>query len=225
MLDPMRIGLRLALISGVLAVSWPGVTRADTTVCYAPLGKVDRRLLKATASGAEALFGVRTRILAARELPASAYYKPRRRYRAEKILHYLDAEVVPDSGCDAVVGFTASDISTTKGEHVDWGILGLAWLNGPSAVVSTFRMRRGASRDRRARRAVKVGNHELGHVFGAEHHPRDGCLMEDGGGTVRTVDKASGLLCPESREVIEQTLGQPVPALRKFDWKQVLSAR
>jgi archaemetzincin len=192
------------------------------SICFVPLGKYDKGLLESARLGAEYLYGAQTSILPERELPKAAYYKPRRRYRAEKILDYLNAEVAPDSPCDVVVGFTAKDISTTKGKHVDWGILGLGEIAGTVGVVSSFRMKRRANRSKQRRRAVSTSNHEIGHILGAPHGGAPGCLMNDAQGTIRTVDAEHGLLCPESRDLIEEHTGRPLPILQKFDWSMVL---
>jgi archaemetzincin len=172
--------------------------------------------------GSESLSALVGRTLEPRPLPASAWYAPRRRYRAEKLLRYLDASVVPGSGCGVVMGFTAADISITKGTHRDWGMLGYTWIGGPSGVVSTHRMGRRASRRAAAVRAVKVMNHELGHALGLQHHDADGCLMADLEGTIKTIDRESGLLCDESRRAIEELRGLSLPAPARIDWPQVL---
>ncbi len=78
------------------------------------------------------------KILSPLPLPENAFYKPRNRYRAEKLLQFLDS--LNNGSYDRVVGLTKKDISTTKGEYDDWGIFGLGNLNGYSCVVSTFRL-------------------------------------------------------------------------------------
>ncbi len=207
-----------------------GNVRADSSaaetepmLCFVPLGKHDSDLLAKAQRGAEYLYGVQSRVLSKRSLPKAAFYKPRRRYRAEKLLTYLTEEVVPDSSCDVVMGFTAKDISTTKDTHKDWGILGLGEIGGTVAVVSTFRMRRKANRQKQRRRAVSTTNHEIGHVMGAPHGGAPGCLMNDAQGTIRSVDKEHGLLCAESRAIIESHTGRSLPRLEAFDWDSVLS--
>jgi predicted Zn-dependent protease len=72
------------------------------------------------------------------------------------------------------------------------------------------------------RRAVSTTNHEIGHVLGAPHGGAKGCLMNDAQGTIRTVDAEHGLLCPESRAIIEAHIGHALPIIESFAWDQVL---
>src|SRR5476651_2539187 len=55
-------------------------------------------------------------------LPASAYYPSRKRYRADSLINYLDHFGSADT---VIIGLTDKDISTTKGNIADWGIMGL----------------------------------------------------------------------------------------------------
>ncbi len=59
------------------------------------------------------IIGMETRLLPRAELPAAAFYPPRRRYRAEKLLDFLDGRLPPDG--TRILGLTGVDISTTKG--------------------------------------------------------------------------------------------------------------
>jgi archaemetzincin len=135
-------------------------------------------------------------------LPRSAYYAPRRRYRAEKLLEFL-AERLP-SGSQRILGLTAVDISTSKPPHEDWGVLGLATLDGAACVISSFRCRRRARSARHtAERFAKTAVHEIGHTLGLEHCPTRGCLMEDAGGKMETTDREH-LLCEASLRELER---------------------
>lgn len=200
-------------------------TPKPLNVCFVPLGKQDPALLSVANRGTAYLYGATTQILKRRKLPKSAYYKPRGRYRGEKILDFLDEaarDLPAGTTCDVMMGITTVDISTTKGRHKDWGILGLGSIGGQSAVVSSFRMKKGANRAKQKRRMVSTVNHEIGHVLSAPHGGAPGCLMNDAQGTVKTIDKESGLLCAESRALIEAHTGRTLPRLPAFDWQAVL---
>jgi archaemetzincin len=221
-----RVGpaaLAAALAVGLAVAPAAGRSAADFTVCVQPLGKHDASLLVPLGRGIEQAYGFRVRLLAARPLPASAWYAPRQRHRAQLLLDHLRDEVLPgQAGCDAVMGFTAGDVSITKGDYPDWGVLGLAYLDGRVGVVSSFRMRRDADRRLLVERAVKVVLHELGHGVGVPHR-RDGptCLMNDAGGSVQTVDRASGALCPAERAAAEEALGLALPGRDSLDWDEI----
>lgn len=139
-------------------------------------------------------------------LPKAAYYPPRKRYRAEKLLPFLEASLPGDG--KRILGITSSDISTTKGTYPDWGILGLANVSGSACVLSSFRCRRGARSPEHARqRFGKVAVHELGHTFGLSHCRNSGCLMQDGRGSVRTVDEEQDLCSACRLELVRLGVG------------------
>lgn len=161
------------------------------------LGAVSAGELAAVSRALEAFYRLRLDVAEPLALPKSAFYPKRQRYRAERLLDFLAARSPSDT--KVVLGLTGVDISTTKGAYEDWGILGLATLDGRSAVLSSFRCKRGAKNAEQARtRFAKTAVHELGHSFGLEHCATPGCIMHDGEGSVLTTDTEHDL-CTETR--------------------------
>lgn len=103
---------------------------------------------------------------------------------------------------DKIVGLTTSDISAAKGALQDWGVFGLGQMPGSACVVSTFRLQRGVDKQRFESRLGKVVVHEVGHTFGLPHCPKDGCVMNDAKGSVKTVDCEHLAFCPACRQAI-----------------------
>ena len=181
-----------------------------------PLGTALPATDVALAKDAIATFvGREVRVLAPVALPASAFYPPRGRYRAEKLLEFLRG-LLPDDGL-RIQGMTAADISTTNGRFADWGILGLGDLPGPACVISSFRCKKTARDPAHAReRLAKVAVHELGHTLGLAHCPTRGCLMEDAGGLVATCDREHDF-CGRCRKLLA-SFGHTLPATPKIPW-------
>jgi archaemetzincin len=191
----------------VLMSSASGSLGVDTrpVVALQPFGALRAGVVATVKSGIERRYNVSVVVLPERPLPDTAYYRPRHRYRAERLLDTLDAVGDSAGGTYAkIVGLTASDISTTVDEHEDFGIFGLGDLGGAPCVVSTFRLGRGgASEALFSERVVKAVNHELGHTFGVDHCPQTGCLMSDAAGTMRRVDSGTGELCAVCAQRLE----------------------
>jgi archaemetzincin len=188
----LKLPLLLGLPSQLLAAGAPPL------IVLQPLGSaLPAAELDAVARALAAFYAVRLETREPLALPKSAFYAPRQRHRAEKLLDYLVYHGKAEAR--VTLGLTAVDISTTKAPHEDWGILGLATLDGRSAVLSSFRCRRGAKSPAHARaRFAKTAVHELGHSFGLEHCPTPGCIMHDGEGSVLTTDSEHDL-CADTR--------------------------
>jgi archaemetzincin len=108
-------------------------------------------------------------------LPASAFYAPRNRYRADSLINYLARSGSADT---VIIGLTDKDISTTKGTMKDWGVMGLGFQRGNACIVSTFRL----SRAELSAQLYKISLHELAHTQGLPHCKNKTCLMRDAEG-------------------------------------------
>jgi archaemetzincin len=182
----------LALISllAIPALAQDAGRPAGRRILYLqPLGECQqpKQGSEAVERALSAFYDLEIRALPCVALPNAAYYRPRRRYRAERLLDFLNARMPSDGW--RILGLTATDISTTKGKVADWGILGLGEMPGKSSVISSFRCKKKARGPQHAIvRLAKVAVHEIGHTLGLPHCPSRGCLMEDAAGKVVTVD-------------------------------------
>lgn len=212
----VAIGI-FAFLSGMLIVSHFAAAGAFSQKIYIqPLGgRIPAADLALARKAIQQLYGFTTIVMPRQPLPRFAYYPPRRRYRAEKLLDYLHRIRPDDAKC--ILGLTAVDISTTKGRYPDWGIMGLATLDGSVCVISTFRCRLGSRNALHARQRLgKVAVHELGHNLGLPHCPTWGCLMEDARGTNKTCDREYDL-CRNCRKKLSDW-GYRLPRNPRLPW-------
>lgn len=118
------------------------------------------------------------RWLPAQPLPTQAYHPTYKRYRAEKLCHFL-AKQKP-SNIARIVGLVSVDISTSLPGYLDHAVFGLSDVNGPAAVVSTFRLKQlglSLSKTDRAWRSIVL--HEWGHLLELPHCTTLDCAMRD----------------------------------------------
>jgi archaemetzincin len=185
----------------VVAVSFLTLVGKDKSMSVAiqPLGSMPANSVAAVRRGLESTYGVRVTVLKSVALPKEAYYSPRGRYRAEKLLTFLAR--TPGS-YDKVLGLTARDISTTKDGHKDWGLFGLGQMPGKACVLSSFRLKRKGPKTTN-QRLTEVAIHELGHTLGLAHCPTPRCVMADAAGSIKTVDISTGKPCRKCWEQLE----------------------
>ena len=103
-----------------------------------------------------------------------------------------------------IIGITAKDISSTKDDIYDWGIIGLAKSPGKACIISTFRIKT-PNKVLFNERFIKVALHELGHTLGLSHCTfSNTCFMEAAAGTIKSVDRESKYLCSNCKKIISQ---------------------
>ncbi len=105
-------------------------------------------------------------------LPKTAYYAPRKRYRADSLIAWMARRAGPNQ---VYAGIMRTDVSTTKNGVEDWGVMGLGYQPGKACVSSDFRLKNKSA-------FWKVVIHELGHTTGLPHCPVKTCFMRDAEG-------------------------------------------
>ena len=136
-----------------------------------PLGKVSNVFIK-DAYDRLRTFVPNVELRKAIAMPTSAYYKPRNRYRADSLITWMQNRA---GGNDTWLAITMNDISTTKGLHPDYGVMGLGYCPGKACIASSFRVRK-------KQYFFKVMVHELGHTTGLPHCKVKTCYMTDADG-------------------------------------------
>lgn len=193
---------RRAALWGAGSLAFARLARAEPRqfkIHLVPVGQVERSDLLVSAAALRDRLDAELVFAEQRELPKEAYYPPRKRYRAEKLIDWLD-ELAPKEAWK-VLGVTAAEISTTKGDVHDWGIAGLGSLGGRPCIISTFLYRKHSkTRPALERRLADITVHEFGHTLGLPHCDVKGCVMSDAKGkAIASADASSGHYCPKCR--------------------------
>lgn len=171
-----------------------------STVILQPLKFADTSALQLLKTSIEEIYPVAITIAANKQLPEDLFYKPRKRHRADRIIHWLRVNK-PDS-VRTIVGVTAVDISSTKNNVYDYGVMGLGYQPGHACVVSTFRPAKTAkSKTHLQERLLKLVLHEMGHNFGLPHCTDEQCFMVDAEGQMK-LDKER-YLCANCRRQLK----------------------
>ncbi|WP_276481304.1 hypothetical protein [Paraflavitalea pollutisoli] len=165
--------LLLPWLSGKVACRQP-VIHVSRVVVVQPLGDFPSATAKQVYNE---LKSVHRKVLlrSSIPLPAHAWYAPRIRYRADSLIAYLRQFGSSDT---VLIGLTTQDISVTKGDIKDWGVMGYGYCPGQACVASTYRL----TKKRQQQQYYKVAIHELGHTQGLPHCSVISCYMRDAAG-------------------------------------------
>lgn len=127
------------------------------------------------------------------EFPRTSLNQSRTRHSADSLIRYLSNRTKDGY---ITIGLTTKDISSTKGEHKDWGVMGLSYCPGKSCIASSFRLK-GTNK---LEKLFKVAIHELGHTQGLPHCPVSTCFMRDAKGKDHMDEEKE--FCPKCKAVL-----------------------
>ncbi len=162
---------------------------------------LEPRWMDALVSGIADVFPNPVRQLTVREDIGSCLVPSRQQHHATMVLAAL-LRHLPASGAK-ILGIVTVDLFVP----VLTFVFGQAQFDGPSAVISTFRLRSefyGLPSDEGllVERAIKESVHELGHAFGLVHCHYYGCVMHPST-AVDEVDVKSAAFCGRCASLLE----------------------
>ena len=117
-----------------LVAATPEVTEEHPVIVVVPLGTPSEDLVEFIAESLRERFLLTVRVTDPEPLPEFAWYPPRKRWRAEKLLTHLKQMDLGEAW--RVTGITEEPISTTKGKRYDYGIAGLADMGSIGKLLS-----------------------------------------------------------------------------------------
>lgn len=159
-----------------------------------PIGDVPATVKREASTALRSVYDSDVSVAPDQDLPAGSYDSGRDQYRAEA---FIDLAAKVSDGQKAVA-LTTEDLYYRRRNYV----FGLAYLDGRSCVVSTYRLQTssdGGFSERPASavfadRVRKEVVHEVGHTMGLEHCDNNRCAMNFSP-TVREVDRKEEHLC------------------------------
>lgn len=170
-------------------------------IAIAPLNNPTTASLTELKNNIEKFYGCKVILLPHQNIPSSAFYTKRQRYRADSLLIFLE-QIKPDS-VNFILGLTDYDISATVSNYKDWGVFGYGQCPGVSTVISTFRLKKNADKTKIATRLKNVAIHEIGHNYGLPHCGDTSCIMKDAHGKLSSIEGKSRYLCGKCQTRIQ----------------------
>lgn len=171
------------------------------SILLLPIGTVPEGLLASLHAPLEQAFGVPVRTEDRFVLdPAPAFDESRNQYFSTRLITSILQRFTSPDG--KILGVSASDLFVPVLTYV----FGEAQLDGPVAVVSTYRLDDRlyglpANLPLLEQRLIKEAVHELGHTFGLIHCRDQDCVMHSSS-AVEEIDLKPALFCSRCRSVL-----------------------
>lgn len=206
----MRICLFLSFILFISCTKQTQITN-EIIVAIQPYKGFPKSKLDTLSKTIAAFYKLKVVVLPEIDLPQSAFVNIKSpRFRADSIIRIQNRNC-PDS-LDFIIGLTDKDISVTKKEangsikkpewkYNDFGVMGLAYCPGKSAIISSFRLKSNDSK-LHFTRLKKVAIHEFGHNLGLPHCKNAHCVMTSANEKIATIDNEKMALCEDCKHLL-----------------------
>lgn len=176
-----------------------------------PYNEISLKDAQLVSNAIDSFYRYKVVVLPVKKMFKKAFVKIKSpRYRADSIIKFQNQQI--PKNVNYILGVTNEDISITKhdknGEilepkwkYCDFGIMGLAYRPGKSAIVSKFRIK-STNKKLEALRLKKVAIHEFGHNLGLAHCPNKNCVMTSAAEKLATIDHEKMALCEKCKKII-----------------------
>ena len=178
------------------------------TIQLLQLGELSPALVAGLRDALTRELSARCEILPPAAAPTYAFSAARQQYHSTQILATLAARQVPPES--RILGLISSDLYIP----ILTFVFGEAQMNGPCAVVSTFRLRQEfyglpADSELLQSRLIKESVHELGHTLGIEHCEDYNCVMAPSH-AVEWIDLKRSAFCESCRAIASGQCSSPL---------------
>jgi archaemetzincin len=166
-----------------------------TKINIQPLGAVSPVYINQIKKSVKSFYGFDCVVKPKKEITKDMLSRVTKRIDAKKALRN-------NLSFDNLLIITEKDICHNKDKaNPEWGIFGLGLRPGKTCIISTFRLKRGVTKQKTLERLEKVALHEIGHNLGLNHCDNNKkCMMNDACGTITQVDNEKVWFCEKCRK-------------------------
>jgi archaemetzincin len=176
-------------------------TKPTKIINIQPLGDVSNEYILTVKKSIKSFYGYDCKVLPQKEITNDIISKVTKRIEANKVLDKFNSNI-------NLLVLTEKDICYFKDKNrPEYGIFGLGGIkkNNNTCIVSTFRLKLGATKQKTLKRLEKVTLHEIGHNLGLYHcENNEKCMMSAARGTIKLVDNVKVWFCEKCMKQIKK---------------------